>query len=172
MSSLTNDLQATFDAYKTLCIIEKDKDLSEIFKDGKSGVSYTLLKTSAKQGALPLETIEMLREIFERIILKNKIPLTKYISVGDNNKKPYKRKFPKYYGKKRILEDIRAKKTKTELDGAMLALNEMENIYTKLINRAIKDKINGQAILTTNDCRTIIAVVRTLENKVKSILKK
>jgi hypothetical protein len=161
--------QPEFDFFRTLKVIESDKDLDEIFRDGKSNISYTLLSTLAKQGIIPAETIDRAKEIFERLILKNKKPLEKYLKVDLIKKE---KKLPKHYGKKRILEDIKNSNSKSELDRAMLALNDMRNIYAKLKARGIKDKMNGTHNLTKNDCRDIIATVRIMKNKVAHILNK
>ena len=92
-----------------------------------------------------------------------------YLKIEDV---PKEHKLPKHYGKKRILEDIKKSSKKSELDRAMLALNDMRNIYAKLKARGIKDKLKGTHNLTKNDCRDIIATVRIMQNKVSHILNK
>ena len=60
----------------------------------------------------------------------------------------------------------------TELDRAMIALNGYRNVYSKLKNRCISDKLKGTSKLTDADCRDIVAVLRLMENKLANILKK
>lgn len=164
-------IQPTFDIFKALYVIEHDADLNEIFRDGKKDISFNALRSFAKLGTLPQETVDKVNEIFELIICKTKKLLNTYNKVTieeiQNNTKP-----PKHYGKKRILQDIQNNQGKSELDRAMLALNDMRNIYSKLKSRCIKDKLNEQHILTRSDYRDIVAIVRILENKVSHILSK
>ncbi len=169
METTTKTVQPEFNVFKALGVIEADKVLDDIFRDGKSDMSYNVLRTAAKQGTLPTETLDRVKEIFERLILKNKKPLAMYLKIEDV---PKEHKLPKHYGKKRILEDIKKSSKKSELDRAMLALNDMRNIYAKLKARGIKDKLKGTHNLTKNDCRDIIATVRIMQNKVSHILNK
>jgi hypothetical protein len=160
--------QVRFDIHKTLRVIESIKAIDEIFRDGNKELSYSLLHVMAKNDTLSQDTLLRIQQIFESIILKNKEPLDAYLKIADIT--PTKKKLPKHYGKKRILAD--AKDGLTELDRAMLALNTMRNIYSKLKHRGIKDKLTDKKKLTTEDCRDIIAVVRILENRTKNILNK
>ena len=175
--------QVEFDIFKTLHVIENDNILSDIFMSDIS-VSFDVLKNQAKQGTLNPETTERARQIFDEIIVTNNEPLQIYVNYkedshiptlvqipNEDSKPKPKRKLPKHYGKKRILQDIESTATKTELDRAMLALNDLKNIYAKLRNRGISDKIENTKKLSDEDCRTIIAVVRIVQNKVNDIIK-
>jgi hypothetical protein len=179
---LMETTQVEFDILKTLHVIENDNILSDIFMSDIN-VSFDVLKNQAKQGTLNPETTEKARKIFDEIIVTNHEPLQMYlkykedapqmpnvIQTPNEDTKP-KRKLPKHYGKKRILQDIESAATKTELDRAMLALNDLRNIYTKLKNRGISDKVENTKKLSDEDCRTIIAVVRIVQNKVNDIIK-
>ena len=177
MSSKLKNMQTTktspviFDTLKTLYVIEHDGDLKEIFCDGRKDISFNVLRTFAKLGTLPEETVENLNEIFTRVITKTKKLLSMYNKITveeiENSTKP-----PKHYGKERILEDIKNNGGKTELDRAMLALNDMRNAYAKLKRRCIKDKTTAENTLTRAQYREIIAVTRVLQNKVDDILNK
>lgn len=166
----TKTSQASFNSLKALYVIEHDADLSEIFRDGKKDISFNALRTLAKLGTLPQETVDNLNEIYTRIICKTKKLASAYnkliLEEIENSSKP-----PKHYGKQRILQDIEAQ-GKTELDRAMLALNDMRNAYTKLKRRCIKDKLSEKHTLTRNDYREIVAITRILQNKVNEILSK
>ena len=181
--------QVEFDIFKTLHVIEKDTVLSDIFMSDID-IPFNVLKSMAKQGTLNPDTIERAKKIFDEIIVTNNEPLlmyTKYkedavelldialvkeipIKTPSKDNKP-KRKLPKHYGKKRILQDIESSDNKTELDRAMLALNDLRNMYTKLKNRGISDKVENTKKLSDEDCRTIVAVVRIVQNKVNEIIK-
>lgn len=163
--------ELTFDIQRVLHIIESNEDLDNIFRGDDKTISYNSYKTLAKHNNLKPETVVKLNQIFEFVILKNK-QLTKLYGETENKPAPKKRKLPKHYGKEQILKDVESNNQITELDRAMLSLNTLRNIYSKLKNRCIKDKIENTTTLTVSDCRNIIAVVRTLENKVQDILKK
>jgi hypothetical protein len=136
-----------------------------------------MLYTLAKQGILTPEIIERANGVFEHIILKNEKPRLAYLKLSstDPEEKPVdttKPKKSKHYGKKRILEDIKVNNQTSELDRAMLALNGYRNMYSKLKNRCINDKLNNTKKLTDSDCRDIVAVLKLIENKLSTILKK
>lgn len=186
MQIIDNQPQLVFDSFYTLSVIESDSILTEIFLDGVSNLTMDKIKNLLSSNTLPDEIKERLNNIFLEIICKNRAPYDQYVKISsgqiemknenkstDNNIPTKKnRKLPKHYGKKRILEDVQSNNQVTELDRAMLALNTLRNIYTKLKNRGIKDKTNKTNILSDSDCRDIIATVRIVENKVNNILKK
>ncbi len=159
-----------FNIFKVLHIVENDTVLDEIFKDGDNQPSYNVLRTLAKTNGVNVDTMLKLKEIFTRIILPSKKFTSQYKKLEDVE--PKTPKLPKHYGKRRVMEDIEASDTKTELDRTLLALNDLRNIYAKLKARAIKDKLTGTKILTQADCRDIRASVRIIENRVKDILAK
>jgi len=82
------------------------------------------------------------------------------------------RKLPKHYGKQQILKDIEKSGEKTELDRAMLALNDLRNLFSRLKNKGIRDKKIGTTNLSINECREIVAAVRLFKNKLSPILNK
>lgn len=180
-----NELE--FNIFKTLYVIEHNKDIDEIFR-GTVNLSYNVLNTLAKQNGLTQEHEDIIKEVFDVIISRNEEPLNQYLSLNsdftssdevkeeaeeESIDKKSNRKLPKHYGKKQIEKDIEANGgVKTELDRAMLALNDLRNIYTCLKNRGISDKILLTNKLTDEDCRNIVAAVRTLNNKIDYILNK
>jgi hypothetical protein len=166
-----------FNPLKVLKLIENNQFLDRIFRDGDSNLSYNLLYSMVKQDNIPSETIENLRQIFERIILTKSKLKQDYVNLDDLKELvsdiPLKNKASKYYGKRRILKDAEANGGKlTELDRAMLAINTLRNITAKLRNRGRKDKTANTNILSDSDCRDIIAVVRIVENKLVNVLNK
>ena len=186
-----------FDLAKVLLVIAQNEDLDEVFRGGKITIPYNMLQTMVSNGTFPDEILERAQGVFNHIILGNQKPRTAYIKLLKTNSiteevilpsinpsiepeeisselpedKPTN-KLPKHYGKARILKDIEENNGKSELDLAMLALNDLRNIYAKLKSRCIKDKLNGTKLLTQADCRDILAVVRIAENKLAHILKK
>ena len=171
MNQEIKEIEVIFDASKVLKLVSSDQILDEIFRDGNDDISYNMLLTLSYNNSLSQETLEKLENIFNQLVLKNSSLLEKYNAINISQKSK-KNKLPKHYGKKRILEDIKNNNSTTELDRAMLALNTLRNITSKLRARGIKDKMKGVSILTDSDCRDIVAVVRIVENKVYNILKK
>lgn len=199
MSVDVKEKELTFDLIKVLNVCENDPDLDEIFRNEAVTQPYNMLYTLATQNAMPEEMVDRANGIYKHIILKNQKPRMAYAKLfrdGDEpvpavptegpiepiapqlevasetvEKKP-KYKLPKHYGKQQILKDIEASNQTTELDRAMIALNGYRNVYSKLKNRCISDKLKGTSKLTDADCRDIVAVLRLMENKLANILKK
>lgn len=180
--------EVKFDSYKTLCVIEKDSMISEIFRD-ENKVEYSLLKTMATQGLINPDTEQLLKSIFEKIILERKALLQMYISVGEvpsitpsltpsftPSLTPSVKKekaLPRRYGKNKIEADIKKQGGKpTEEQLAGLRVNELKNIYVNLEARVIKTLLSDDKVLTEEDCRTIRATIDTVKKKLEEILKK
>lgn len=162
-----NDL--TFDVQKTLIVIEKDLKIKELFMDEVPNLTFSMVKSLAQKNELPEETYEKIQLFFNQIISKNKAPLNQYLRLFSKKNKVKK---SKYYGKKRILEDIKNNNHTSELDRALLALNTLRNIGSRLRNKGKSDKENGTKKLSDEDCRIIVAAVRIIENKVNVIFDK
>ena len=175
--TLTKD--SIFNLSKTLKVIENNSFLDEIFRDGDSKISYSLLQTMAKQNTISEDLVVRTKEIFEKIIFSKSKLYQEYMNLGDDSEteEPIRnntnKKQSRYYGKRKILKDAEANGGKlSELDKAMLAINTLRNITSKLRNRGKKDKLNGTNILSDMDCRDIVAAVRIVENKIANIIKK
>lgn len=162
----TTQAQPEFDVLKTLYVIENDPDLNKIFKKFVPSSSYNTLYSIVKNGKLELEIVENLKEIYN-IILSNKKMLEKYGPIKSSTRRS------KYYGKKKLLDDI-SNGEKTEVDRALLALNDLLNTVSKLRSRCIRDKEpqRTKKILTAADYRAIVGIVNVLNAKVKPILLK
>lgn len=179
MNTETLTTTSNFDLSKTLTVIQNNSLLDEIFRDGDTNLSYPLLHTMAKQNTLGPDLTERVQQIFEKIIVSKQKLYQEYLSLSTDstpaitqtvktNGKP-----SRYYGKTKVLKDAELNGGKlTELDKAMLAINTLRNLTSKLRNRGKKDKLNGTNILSDTDCRDIVAAVRIIENKVANILKK
>jgi len=185
--------QLVFDVIKVLTVIETDSDVDEIFRKGGFKQSYEMLCTLVKENSLPDEILDRLKGIYTHIIMQNQKPLRAYakLFLNDENPievaaakeiiaeeiiddgKPIKYKLPKHYGKNKIMADIEANNgVITELDRAMLALNDLRNVYCKLKRRCVKEKKLDIKKLTDTDYRDIVAVIKTIEKKMADILKK
>ena len=164
---VTKDVK--YDIHRALFLIEQDKDLLNIYKKKVTTLPFSLIHSMAKNGNIDSVILNKIEEIFSFIILKNPSMIEKYEQLSIT---PTKQRKSKYYGKKRILQDIGETNQKTELDRAMLALNNLRNILAKVRNRGISDKTKGTNILSIEDCRDIIAGVNSFEKKVTGITRK
>jgi len=176
MEIKTTETTLEFDIFKTLTVIENDLVLDEIFRGDDRNVSYSLLRTMAKQNTLSSDLLERANEIFERVILVKSNYANQYQKLNINDtpavEEPQKTRPSKYYGKQRILKDVELNDGKlTELDRALLGLNTLRNLTARLRARGKNDKLNGTKKLSDSDCRDIVAAVRIVEKKVNNILK-
>lgn len=189
-----------YDDMITLAVIESDDILTDIFKE-EIKISFNMIRTIAKDNELNKETKELLLEIFEGIILPTKRYINKYIGFGgvaisngfidevvvveiietpiteDKVEKPTSVKkekaLSKWYGKERLVKEISEQGgIATPTQRAMLELNELKNIYSKLLAKGIKDLETGSNVLSEEDCRTIESIVVLAKRRLNKVLTK
>ena len=117
----------------------------------------------------PNELIKSLRE--PEPVIEGKVIAPK--EVVAEKKKP-NRKLPRRIGKEAIEKTIKENGGKsTQVQRAMLRINDLKNLYVKLQARGIKEMYAGDgSVLTENECRAISSGISILEQKVKDILNK
>jgi hypothetical protein len=173
MKTITAISEATFNPLKTLTVIEADKHLLQMFNE-EVKVDINTLRTSLQHG-LKSEANDFLQQVFEKVILTKKQLLNKYNSLPETTptKTKKERKFPRRYGKVQILADIKKAGGKgTDIQRAMLSLNDFRNTYVNLTNKLIKDYFSDKKALTNADYRDITALVDSMEKKLAPIFKK
>jgi len=167
----------------TLAVIESDEDLTNIFRDDVP-LSFNILRSIIQKNELNPQTKELLKDIFEGIILTSKQLIEKYVNLGGksiqntiehiietkieepiveeiNKPKKKEKTLPKWYGKQRLEKEIAEQGGKaTPTQRAMLELNELKNIYSNLLARGIKDIETGTNLLSDEDCRKITSVIK------------
>lgn len=80
---------------------------------------------------------------------------------------------PRRYGKEKILKNIKEQNhPATALQRAMIDLNDVRNLYTKLSDRTIRDLLGNGQNFTEEDCRKISATIKTFKQQVDSIINK
>ena len=191
----------TFDPIITIGVIEKDNDLTEVFKEDIN-LPFPILYRLAKEDSLSAETKELLESIFDKVILAKPNLIESYKRLGGQVsvvepiveeiltneeivKEPIKdiikdkvsskkeSDVPRRYGKVKILSDIKEQGGKaTNPQLTSLAVNDLKNIYVNLSNRLIKDMLLEDKILTDEDMREIRSAIKIVEAKLKLILKK
>ena len=187
-------IDLTFDPIITIGVIEKDTDLTEVFKEDIN-LPFPILYRLAKEDTLSAETKELLESIFDKVILAKPNLIESYKRLGgqisivdvvepiaeepikdiieDKVSSKKENDIPRRYGKVKILSDIKeqgGKATNPQLTA--LAVNDLKNIYVNLSNRLIKDMLLEDKILTDEDMRDIRSAIKIVENKLKVILKK
>lgn len=175
----------------TIALIEKDPQLNSIF-GGELKLSFEMLITLSKEDKLSIETKELIRSIFDDVILTQSDLINRYLFLAkadgielaetpteilepivEEVKIKKEKALPRRYGKTEILKDIQEQGTKaTPLQTAMLRVNDLKNYYVTLSNRGISDMLGGTTLLSDEDCRDITSSIAILENKLKKILKR
>jgi len=186
-------IELEYNEFVTLTLIESNKDLLCILSE-EVEIPINLLLSMSSEDLLNSETKTVIRNIFETLILTQSGLANKYMYFAKTNnislevknidkiptpviEKPKKitavKTIPKRYGAEKIKKDIEKQGGEsTPLQRAMLSLNILKNITTNLNNRGIKDIFTDTNILTDDDCRTIISLVKIAEQKFEAILKK
>lgn len=182
-----------YDELITLGVIEKDEDLSTIFKE-EINLSFNVLRTLAKENKLSDNTKSLMRTLFDKVILTKTDLINKYTNLAQSigktikvlddipviieevqiNKTTKKEKvLPRRYGKALIQKDIQKQGGKpTNAQITALALNDLKNVYVNLNARLIKDMLTDKNTLTDEDYREIRSTITLVKNKLKMILKK
>lgn len=190
---ITTSNKFKFNPIITLSVIESDIDLTEIFREDVS-VPFPELRALATDGDLPTEIMDRIEAIFDKLILIKQIYIERYKRFGGEMIKPQLEStlpvnevkvvikpskikkesvIPRRYGKEQILKDVEKNGGKpSELQRAMLRINDLKNIYSVLSARGIKDTFSDVKTLTNEDCRNIVATIETVEKKLDTILNK
>jgi hypothetical protein len=79
-------LELEYDESVALAVIEDNQDLREIFQDDVK-ISFNMLFTLSKENKLNEETKEIIRKIFDKIILTSKPLINKYLLFGEKENK-------------------------------------------------------------------------------------
>jgi len=169
--------EVIFDVCDVLLLVKQHEELMTVLQQ-KTDQDYKLLYTMAKGGLMSDDLKDYLRGIFQKIVLKQNHLLKEYVKLQTLKKDvkmgksetPETVTLPKHYGKKKIEEDIKKQGgNATEVQKAMLALNEMRNIYGKLLARGISDMVVDTNKLTEEDCRNIVSMVERLGSQFKKV---
>jgi hypothetical protein len=79
-------LELEYDESVALAVIEDNQDLKEIFQDDVK-ISFNMLYTLSKEEKLNEETKEIIKNIFDKIILTSKPLINKYLLFGEKENK-------------------------------------------------------------------------------------
>jgi hypothetical protein len=172
----------------TLGLIEQNEDLNSIFTS-EINLPFTTLYQLQVNGKLSEPTKELLVNLFEKVILTRTEFIDKYkrmltsppvvkqtvtdvSGVGQFQKKIKKESVvPRRYGKEKIMQDIGTEKA-SSIQRAMLASNDLKNMYVNVNNRLIKDYFTKENTLSDVQYREIASAITTLQRLIKPIIKK
>ena len=194
ITELENLRDLKYNEIATLAVIQKDKDLLEIFSDDIK-MSFSLVTSLAKENKLSQETSDYIRVLFDKIILNKPQLIDWYLRSLDaegiklettpipsieapkpkvkKEPKPKAKVLPRRYGKAYIMIDIEKQGGKaTNAQLTALEVNDLKNLYVSLSTRLINDMLGDTKKLTDEDYREIRATIGILKNKTKKILKK
>lgn len=170
-----------FDLVRTVQVIQMDETLKAMFVKKFPTDDFNKVLEAAKKGILDTESATYVEGIYNSVILGKKALKELYsrnlvaakAEVKTEVKAKVKnrvKKLPKEYNKARIEADIKDNDgVATEFHKAMLALNDMKNIRARLNNKGKRQRYADGKPFTEEECRTIIAVVGIMKNRLNSI---
>lgn len=163
----TKTTDVHFNLMSALILIGSDIDLMTLFKNGNFNTDINMMIALAKGDNLKPSAVKFIQGIFDNVIVKRKEYLQAYQNICNKREN----KLPKWYGKNQILMAIEKRGgRKTEKERMMLKVNDLKNIFAKLNRKGIANLLGDANTLTDEECRTIIASITQLENKLKDII--
>lgn len=180
-----------------LNVIEKDKDLYNMFTEDVK-LPFSMLYRMSKENLLNEDIKKIIFDFFDDVISTKKSYIEKYLRVFNSDlenlvpqkidtqeipkeevivkelpvKKVTTKKLPKWYGKEKIMIDIKNQGgVPTIPQLAALANNDLKNIYLAMNSKCINDMLTDNRKVSDEEYRTYKSAVRTLQNMLKPILK-
>lgn len=158
-----------FDLNKVLFIIESSELLKNSFTKSHD---LTVVKSMISSKTLPENILQSIKQVFDLIILNDDYLLNSYnkLSTDNNTTKPKTKKYPKWFGKKKI-ESLIAENNgvKTELHSAMLALNDIKNDWARVNRFLIKAQVDGIEVDSVK-LRELVALSKTFKKHLNNAL--
>lgn len=183
-----------------LNVIEKDEDLCSMFTEDVR-LPFSMLYRMSKENTLNEDIKEIIFDFFDKVISTKKNYVEKYLRVLNSDienlvppkeetqeipkevvavikELPVKKvttttkKLPKWYGKEKIMEDIKNQGgVPTIPQLGALANNDLKNIYLAMNGKCINDMLTDNRKVSDEGYRTYKSAVRTFQNMLKPILK-
>jgi hypothetical protein len=194
LTNIEKNCDVFYDELCVINVIESDDTLTSILMEDVR-LPFNIIKSLSNEGKLNDNTKNVINGLFEHIILNKQVLFDKYKELlnGESIVRNYeessieveetkdtytqlkenKKKFPKWYGKNKIIKDIQnqnGQATNTQITA--LAVNDLKNIYLNLNNKMIHDMFSGSQSLTDEEYREIRATINILKNKMKPIFNK
>jgi len=156
-----------FNAIKTIKVINKDTLLQKVYA-GKSDDGYHFVKLidAAKANTLSTTQVELLKHIFQKIILFSDIHIKLYIES-----KEVRRKTPTRYGKQQLQDDIANQGgIPTTIQSTLLDIAALEKHKQTISYRCIQDHYKGSNKISDEQHQKIQEAVRTFNMALEEIL--
>lgn len=182
METKVTSQEIEFNITKALIIIEKDKDLDEMFR-AKFSTDYKLAHAFINSGeGLKPKAEKYIKDLFEKVILERSTLKEAYLKLGDvpsiehsvevtkeeTEEKPNKKK---RWGLRAIADDIASNfggKAK-QIHKTANKVQNLKKIFTRLEMRTFNERF-GKQTLTDAQLRELGGAIDTFEKKVQSIL--
>lgn len=165
-----------FNVSKALVIIEKDKDLSEMFRE-QYATDYKMCHALINSGAMKPEAVKFIKELFEGIILEKKSLRKAYLSLEDEGATEGATEGTKKTSKKRwglqsicadIVEFFDGKGR--QIHSTAKRVQNLKKIFTRLEMKMYNERFTEKT-LTESQLKEISGAIDTFEKKINSIIK-
>mgnify|MGYP005998448411 CR=1 FL=1 len=182
----TTKNEIEFNVSKALIIIEKDKDLNDMFRE-KYGTDYKMCHALINSGTgLKPSATAYVKALFVGIILEKKVLLDKYLALEDGEvvaevvaevevaevKEEKVKKTPnkKRWGVKAIASDVaeffKGKAEQIHFTGNKV--QDLKRVFTRLEQRMWNERFSKKT-LTDEQLREISGAIETFNKKIESI---
>ena len=168
-----------FDVSKALVIIEKDKDLSEMFRE-EYATDYKMCHALINSGTgLTKEAEIFIKGIFESIILEKKVLRNAYLSLEDNSEgategvtEGAKKSNKKRWGLQSICADIVEffDGKGRQIHSTAKRVQNLKKIFARLEMKMYNERFSDKT-LTESQLKEISGAIDTFEKKINSIIK-
>jgi hypothetical protein len=161
-----------FDLSKALVVIEKDKDLNDMFRE-EYGTDYKVCHALINSGVgMKHKAEKYIRALFDGVILEKKELRNLYLSLKDNNPSSETNPNKKRWGLRAIEKDVKENfngKGK-QIHSTGKQVQELKKEYARLEMRMYNERFVDEK-LTDKELREISGAIETFSKKIKSILK-
>lgn len=165
-----------FDVSKALVIIEKDKDLSEMFRE-QYATDYKMCHALINSGTgLKAEAVKFIKELFEGIIMEKKALRNAYASLYDEGTGEEVSEGTKLRKKRWGLQSINADIVEffdgkgRQIHSTAKRVQTLKKIFVRLEMKMYNERFTDKT-LTESQLKEISGAIDTFQKKIDSIIK-
>lgn len=161
-----------FDLSKALIVIEKDKDLNDMFRV-KYGTDYNICHALINSGTgLKPKAEKYIKALFDGVILEKKELRDLYLSLKDTSPSTKTTPNKKRWGLRAIENDIKENFNGKgeQIHSTGKQVQELKKGFARLEMRMYNERFVDEK-LTDKELREISGAIETFSKKIKSILK-
>lgn len=161
-----------FNVSKALVIIEKDKDLSEMFRE-QYATDYKMCHALINSGTMKPEAVKFIKQLFEGIILEKKALRNAYLSLEDETEEVSegtKKTAKKRWGLQSICADIVEffDGKGRQIHSTAKRVQTLKKIFVRLEMKMYNERFTEKT-LTESQLKEISGAIDTFEKKINSI---